>query len=95
VNTNSRGTCTIILSSIYERAAMTVHGPINIIIIIIIIIINQMDHQCSVINMTHKSVLQDTNYKPYQDRSVITDRTVHNNRSDIVVLGKTTKEASQ
>jgi hypothetical protein len=38
-------------------------------------------------------VLEKSNYKPYHDRSIITDRTIHKNRPDIVILDKTTKQA--
>jgi hypothetical protein len=38
-------------------------------------------------------VLEDSNYKLYHDRSVITDGTIHNNRLDTVILDKTINEA--
>jgi len=36
---------------------------------------------------------QNTNYKPYCDRSTTTDRTIYNNRPATVILDKTIKEA--
>jgi hypothetical protein len=41
-----------------------------------------------------QSALENSNYKLHYDRSIITARTVHNNRPDIrvVILAKTTKE---
>jgi len=40
-----------------------------------------------------QSVLEKLNYKLYYDRSNITDRTIHNNRPNVVVLKLTIKEA--
>ena len=38
-------------------------------------------------------MLENSNYKLYNDRPIITDRSIHNNRLDIVLLDKTIKEA--
>jgi len=38
-------------------------------------------------------VLEKSNYKLYYDGSKITDRTIHNNRLDVVVIKVTIKEA--
>jgi hypothetical protein len=38
-------------------------------------------------------VLQNSNYTLYRERAITTDRTVQNNRPDIVILDKTIKEA--
>jgi len=40
-----------------------------------------------------QSVLENSNYKLYYDRSIIIDRTVHNRRPDTVMFDKTIKEA--
>jgi hypothetical protein len=40
-----------------------------------------------------QSVLENSNYKLYYDMSIITLRTIHNNRPDIVIVDKTIKEA--
>jgi hypothetical protein len=40
-----------------------------------------------------QSVLENSHYKLYYGRFIITDRTIHNNRPDIVILDKTIKEA--
>ena len=39
-----------------------------------------------------QSVLENTSYKLYYDRSIISDLTIHSNRPDIVTLDKTIKE---
>ena len=41
-----------------------------------------------------QSVLQNATYKLYYDRFIITDRTVHNNKPDIIILHTSTKAAS-
>jgi hypothetical protein len=38
-------------------------------------------------------VLENSKYKLYNDRSIITDQTIHNNRPGIVILDKTIKAA--
>ena len=38
-----------------------------------------------------QSALHNSNYQLYSDRSMITDRTIHNSRPDIVTLDKTIK----
>jgi hypothetical protein len=39
-----------------------------------------------------QSVLENTSHELYYDRSIITDRTIHNSRPDTVILDKTIKE---
>jgi hypothetical protein len=38
-------------------------------------------------------VVENPIYKPCRERSIITDRTIHNNKPDIVLLDETIKEA--
>jgi hypothetical protein len=40
-----------------------------------------------------QSVLENSSYELYYDRSIRTDRTIHNNRPYIVILDKTIEEA--
>jgi hypothetical protein len=40
-----------------------------------------------------QSVLENSNYKQYYNRSVITARTIHNNRPDTTILDQTINEA--
>jgi len=42
-----------------------------------------------------QSVVENSSYtsKPCRERSIITDRTIHNNKPDIVLLDETIKEA--
>ena len=39
-----------------------------------------------------QSVSENSRYKPYYDRPIITDRSIANNRPDVVVFDKTIKE---
>jgi hypothetical protein len=41
-----------------------------------------------------QSVLEKSNYKLYYDRFIITDISIHNNKTDKVILHKTIKEAN-
>ena len=52
-----------------------------------------MDHQCHFINMSYNACREKSNYKLYYDRFIVTDRTNRSDRPDIVLLGKTVKEA--
>jgi hypothetical protein len=40
-----------------------------------------------------QSIIGNSNYNLYYRRSIITDRTIHNNRPDIIILDNTIKEA--
>ncbi|KAG6462064.1 hypothetical protein O3G_MSEX013040 [Manduca sexta] len=41
---------------------------------------------------TPKPVLENTNYRMYFDRAILTDKTIHNNRPDITLIDKVKKE---
>ena len=43
--------------------------------------------------MSYNACGENSNYKMYYDRFIVTDRTNRNDRPDIVMLGKTVKEA--
>jgi len=51
-----------------------------------------MDHQCHIINISYNRCGEDSNCKLYYDRFIMTGRTIYNDRSDIVMLGRTIKE---
>jgi hypothetical protein len=38
-------------------------------------------------------VVENSSYKPFRERSIMTDRTIHNNKPDIVLLEEPIKEA--
>jgi len=54
----------------------------------------QMDHQRHVIHMSYNRCGENSSYKLYEycDRYIMAGRTIYNDRSDTVMLGRTIKE---
>jgi hypothetical protein len=53
----------------------------------------QKNYRCLNYKYGLQSVLQNSSYKLYYDRSITTERNIHNNRPGTVMLDKTIKEA--
>ena len=50
-----------------------------------------IDDKSSYYKYTPANVLENENFKPYWNRSILTDKTIHFNQSDITFMNKKTK----